>query len=238
MSDLPENVTVEKDALNVGLPKWPALIVAGYKVTEEQAAEILIRTDCNLPDFSYGGNDRSFGAQLNDLFGVPNERDMGNDNFRAHWDAMEALRGRLGKLELGYLNNSWIYSAYIGGPHGWINWNGDIFTNTYNIGKWPDTDDVAKDWAAIAEAFPYLDLRCHLLNAESCEDGGRPVVEYVVSEGKVTVKPPMGMIAPPVNDVMSSAMSLFSPNRERGITVDMLRKKLEALYGEVPQYER
>ena len=45
-----------KDFFNLGLPKWPALIVKGEKITPEQASEIIIRTNgdssCNDNEFS------------------------------------------------------------------------------------------------------------------------------------------------------------------------------------------
>ena len=44
------------DLLEIGLPKWPALVVKGKKITKEEAAEILIRTD----DFWFSANDHDF----------------------------------------------------------------------------------------------------------------------------------------------------------------------------------
>ena len=43
--------------MNITLPKWPGMIVEGDPVTPELAAEIIIRTDSQLPDFTYAGND-------------------------------------------------------------------------------------------------------------------------------------------------------------------------------------
>lgn len=57
--------------MNITLPKWSGMIVEGDTVTPDLAAEIIIRTDEQLPDFTYAGNDPELCQQLNDLFSVP-----------------------------------------------------------------------------------------------------------------------------------------------------------------------
>lgn len=234
--ETPINVSYENDSIRtVNLPKWPALIVVGKKVTTEQAAEILIRTDAHLPNFKYASNDPRHEENLNALFGIREEADLTTEYLRERWSRIENLRERLGILELGYLTNNQIISAYIGGPHGWCNWNGDIFTNSYNIGKWPSIKEVVTDWSIIASAFPFLDLKSQLFSGETCEPGD-PVVEFSIHAGNVDVMVPSSTLAPPVFDVERDLSTLFMGNtRERGITVNGLRQKLESVYGEIPQ---
>ena len=52
------------DLLNLGLPKWPQMMVTGKHVTLEQAKEIIFRTDPFLVDTSKysGGNAHEFNA--------------------------------------------------------------------------------------------------------------------------------------------------------------------------------
>lgn len=82
-------------------------------------------------------------------------------------------------------------SCWIGGTHGWCDWDGTIFANSFNVGKWPTVEEVEKDWQAIAAAFPFLDLRSQLLNrgsSEAVDEGASPVVEFVVRNSRVEVK--------------------------------------------------
>jgi hypothetical protein len=227
----------DENAVKAGLPKWPALVVAGKRVTERQAAEILIRTDSTLPEFTYAGNDKHHAARLNALFGIGNHNMVASttEEHQAYWEKVQDLRSRIGKLRLAYLCNNQIVSSWVGGPHGWCNWNGDIFANNYNIGKWPSVRDVAREWGEIAAAFPFLDLRCQLYSGETCEEG-EPVVEFVISDGVVVVTAPRGLFTPPVFTPINPAMIFGSTAFEHGISVDELRQKLVMVYGqEVPR---
>lgn len=234
-----DNLTYQDENIkNVDLPKWPAFVVCGKKVTERQAAEIVIRTDSHVPDFTYACNDSGFCYELNDLFGIP-EFSMQNEpqDVRSHFAKIQMLKQELGIVEVDFLANNQIASAYIGGPHGWCNWNGDIFCNDYNIGKWPDVDEVAEEWAQIAKAFPFLQLTCQLFTGEHCDEDAQPAVQFDVANGYVTVKEPEQQLAPPVSDTYGSIMGIMLGTRnEQGIPVDALREKIEQIYGSAPQY--
>ena len=235
------------DPLAIGLPKWPALVVAGKRVTEGQAAEILIRTDAHVPSFEYGGNDHEGCAALDRLFGVPDPLPWSkNDDtdevktqkfkaIEARWAAIDGLRRRLGVLEIEYLRNSRIMSAWIGGPHGWCNWNGTIFCNNYNIGKWPHVQGVLKEWETIAAAFPFLSLKAWLYSGETGEDHSVPVVRYDVGGGKagIQVADPNETVAPPDFDMNSIITTFTMPAslRECGIYLEDLKAKLVLVYG-------
>jgi hypothetical protein len=238
----PTNITYV-DGCRVGLPKWPGLVVQGKRVTEKQAAEILIRTS----GLDFWSNDQELEAELRGIFGLASEMDMyeiedKDDRLRAmrkHWDDVDALRERYGILSLKYLRNSQIVSTFIGGPHGWLNWSGDVFTNTYNIGKWPEVETVAEEWAAIAEAFPYLDLTCQLQSGETSEGGTVPVVEYVVKDGHVIVQPITASLAPTVSTLDQNVVGLvaslngYGRYRECGISPEALKQKIIEVWGEI-----
>lgn len=223
--------------MNISLPKWPALIVTGKPVTQKQAAEILIRTDRHLPDFEYGCNAHEVCEQLSSLFNIPKRADK---SFSAHWEALDNLRKRMNKIELEYLSNSQIVSSFIGGPHGWCNWTGNIFTNSYNIGKWPSVEAVHDEWNRIAGAFPYLKLTSWLMSGEQCEENLRPLVKFRVEDGATIItacEENEDLPVYPVDNVDIGSMLLPANIREVGIPVDELKAKLIELYGDIPQYE-
>jgi hypothetical protein len=209
---------------NVYLPKWPALIVRGESVTKEQAAEIVIRTG-RWPAMT---NNHEFAAEVAELTDVPKDE--------AHWDLPEAerraavtnwlqktraFRTKYGVLELEYLTNQRVASCWVGGPHGWVNWHGQVKTSNYNIGKWPTVEAVLQDWKTIAAAFPYLNLRCQLLDCEVVEAADatpKPLVEFRVADGEATVHVP----SEPLGHT-EDARAWVGVGGEVGCTLDQLK---------------
>lgn len=252
------------DVNDIGLPKWPAFLVKGKDVTKKQAAEIIIRTDHSVPDFRHAGNDSEHGKKLSALFGVPEEFDDGIPyqqkrtkdqeakrikELHIRWASVECLEKKIGKLNLEYLHNSWIVSCYIGGPHGWCDWDGKIGNCATNIGKWPSVEAVTRDWEQIAEAFPFLDLECQLCNHEAGypveNQVNGPIVKFVVKKGKVTVlsQDPSKdtYIVAPREFGMGNLRARLHGNTEceRGISLKDLEAKLKTIYdGKIPQYRR
>jgi hypothetical protein len=196
--------------------------------------EIIVRTS----GFYFGGNDKTFSKQIWQEIGAKEFDKWGEPDFQVQ----NALKQEFGVLDLEYLCNRRIVSSWIGGPHGWCNWNGMIFCNNYNIGKWPSAIEVLNEWKVIAKAFPYLSLRCQLFNAECSEErepgDDRPieaVVEYTVKNGKVRCGTPKGEICPRAGfdntSVLASVMSLVAGNNmgERGCTIETLKAALDAV---------
>lgn len=209
--------------------KWPGMIVKGDSVTPEQAAEILIKTDSHFPDFRYAGNDHDFGMMLNEMLGIPTDRSL-LDDYSKVYDLAEEC----GVMRLSYLSNARIYSCWVGGPNGWCDWDGTIFSNNKNIGKWPSVEAVATDWMRLLEAFPYLNLVCQLFDGETCEDDVKPLVAFFVGDGVVRVEDsdePFGTFSKDF-DIMAT---LFSPGRERGIGHNELKEKIRQVYGYIPR---
>ncbi len=243
-----KGLTVYDDALNRGLPKWPAITVIGDDVSQVQAAEILIRTDGHMPDFEYATNSRSLNERLSEIFGLPIHRldhsstsvEERFDIMVPHWNAVSRLRKRLKILELEYLSNYQIASSYIGGPHGWVDWYGRVMYSGHNIGKWPSIETVAKEWVTIAKAFPFLNLRCQLYDRESCEVGAEPVVTFEVENGKVAARKPGKEIIevdePDFETMAFQCATMSSMTRESGIPVHLLRDKVLEVYGRIPKY--
>lgn len=234
-------ITYEGDAERVSLPKWPALVVVGDNIEPDEAAEVLIRTDLNCPDFEHAGNDVSHRRSMAQLFGIrpPKDHHGWTDDedrtryFRERWAALDKLKGEMGILPLNYMHNHQIISAYIGGPHGWCAWDGTIGCNGYNIGKWPDVEDVAKDLEMITKAFSFLDLRAQLFDDEHCGVAPNPLVHFIAHNGDVTVRESNGVRLAIPDDTVS--LRCFSPGGEIGISAAEFRRKVEKVYGEIPQ---
>lgn len=212
---------MSKEILKIGLPKWPALVVVGSPVTREQAAEIIVRTD----SWSVGTNDRAWERAVYAAAGIGYVEKDGYGH--AVYEDVDRFREECGVLSLEYLTNTRIASAYIGGPHGWCNWNGNIGCSSYNIGKWPDVETVYREWTAIAEAFPFLRLSSQLFSGEGTEDDTRPVVQFDIADGVAIGSIPTAPLALPERDLsaeMASVMMLGGGGgRERGCTAEALR---------------
>lgn len=160
------------------LTKWPRLLVVGAPVTPEQAEEILIRT-ANL--YLLAVNDQAWNAYVTQTFGL-----APGPYGTATSDSIRAVTEELDMVPLTLLYTSRISSSWIGGPHGWCDWEGRIGTTTYNVGRHPDRETVLAEWALIAAAFPFLDLTAQLL----ADEGTGPVVgQWRVVNGRATEEP-------------------------------------------------
>lgn len=214
-----------------GLSKWPALIVVGKPVTKEQAKEIIIRTD----SLNFSTNDAEFSKQLNKIvYDIPSSRwDLNDSICKIHnLEIMEAFSWQEKKLKsfnllnLDYLRNHQIVSSWIGGAHGWCNWNGYIGCNNYNIGKYPSVEEVYNEWVIIAKEFPFLNLKSQLLSGETCEENLAPVVEYIIKNGKVKLIEPKEVLNYPNNN-LESLFRILYPGGERGCTIEQFQEALD-----------
>lgn len=218
------------------LTKWPRLLVVGNRVTREQANEILIRT-C-VPEY-LSGNDRAWDELVGRIMGmdlrddwhdIPELRDNAPKRLawlKERWAARDARETELGIFGSEYLHTSRIASSFIGGPHGWCDWDGVIFTDSYNVGKWPSTEEITEQWKDIAEAFPFLTLRSQLLTDEGA---GELAGEWRVENGTVSYDPdPVEMLVkdPTADDerrIEAAVEGLVYGrlDRERGVSAERL----------------
>jgi len=217
--------------------KWPRLLVVGLPVTEEQADLILVRTT-HLPPFT---NDKAWERVITTALadvGAPPEPayTAGSDVRLAWYRAFREWEQRAGILSLGYLHNDRIASAWIGGPHGWCDWDGTIGCGTSNIGKWPSTEEVTDDWAAIARAFPFLDLTAQLLEDEG---EGQLCGQWRVRGGQVEYDDaPAEQIRPAAELGEADVIGRFTrPDAERGVSETRLRQALARVTAAAVQRE-
>lgn len=211
--DFPENVTfVSCDGPDWG--KWPRMVVVGEKVTQDQAKEIILRTEF-LP---IGTNDKSFCRSANMILGLKKE-----DNFLPVKEVADTFKSLC--WDLYYMHNSRVASFWAGGPHGWCHWDGTIGCCNYNIGKWPSIYDVAKDWSLIAKTFPYLDLKCYILSEN--DEIFTPSGCFEIKEGKVTIR---SFDEEEINSLkLSDFKEEFASNErtEIGCTLEFLQESLD-----------
>lgn len=212
---------------SIGMHKWPHMTVIGDRVSEAEAAEILIRTDSNDHSFGWAGNQsehtrRDYARAV----GCACTRDT-------PWRDRVKCPANARKLDtLEYLKNSRIVSAYVGGPHGWCDWSGNVFANSYNVGKWPSEECLLEEAASLAAAFPFLSARFWFWSAEGCEFDGlqRPVFCVRVFCGAADECQDACPLAPRQLDVTSVGFFLSRGlGREIGIRPDQLAEKVRAL---------
>lgn len=198
------------------LGKWPRLLVRGDPVTEQQANAIILRTTA----LHYlHGNDRAWNRAVHEVLGLVPD-DIGYPTP----ESGRAVEDRLRILNLEYLTNDRIVSAYIGGPHGWCNWDGTIGCSDYNIGKWPEMEEVDAEWRKIAAAFPFLRLEAQLVTDEG---DGEVAVAWRIEDGRVLLRPrpaPREYLRPVVDNTTGGFAAILAgmPGRERGVTRERL----------------
>jgi hypothetical protein len=197
--------------------KWPALMVIGRSVTEEQAAEILVRTAM----WPLSSNTREVDHLFNTIAGMPVAKFPSPET----WVKQRERCTELGVLDLYYLHNSRLTSSWIGGPKGWCNWDGTIGCHNFNIGKWPSVTDVTDEWTLIAEAFPYLDLTAQVLSGETGEEGTVPTAEWQIKDGRVSVSmPTTALCFPQPFDLQAMMLDRFqNPLGEVGATAGQVQ---------------
>jgi len=226
----------KEDLFDLHLPKWPAMVVKGKKITEEQACQVIIRTS----SLDFCSNDKPFEKDLHEvLYGVrATWIDLAENIAYTYkitedeaYDFIYKKKKEYGILPISFLTNNRILSSSITGPYGWCNWDGSIYSNNYNIGKYPSVEDVYNDWVIIAEAFPFLELKCHLFDKEVSEVDSHPVIEYSVKGGKVKIYKPKSILGYPELDIYKTMFNLIqlsiSTYRERGCTIEQFKKALE-----------
>lgn len=185
----------KKEAFNLGLPKWPQFLITGKKVTEEQAFDIIRRTDSFVIDlYGYaGGNNHKWNEWAQKTMGTYDLIQMIDKYYKPEFDRSNGFNpyeissdfeNDLQFVRTDYLRNSWMSCAFIYGPHGWCHPDGTI-SYIDNVGKWPSVEEIYEELKKIQKAFPYLELTGTLMDGESCEDNTKPIVTFVLKNGKM-----------------------------------------------------
>lgn len=196
-AEVEDNEPVYTDAENEllwrGLPKWPHLIIRGKPVTEEQAFDIIFRTDSFLTDSCAwsGGNNRAFKKIYHRDSGIA-EIKAAKEEYEDAWlfdmFATRHLKEQIGFVSLQYIRNDWASTSYVGGPHGFCSPSGEIY-HSCNVGKWPSAAEVFEDLKKIVKTWPFIEFQASLYSHEECEDVEEKgmVVSFVAENGVVRV---------------------------------------------------
>ena len=214
----------DEELLHRSLPKWPQMIVTGKTLDEEQALEIIRRTDrffaCPI------GNNHDFVEEAKKIVRYP---DGGYDDV-IKWEK------RWGYIPLGYVENDWISSAFIYGANGWCHPDGTIGF-ALNIGKWPEVWEVLEDWKRLAQAFPFLEVEATLMsNEHHCPS--EPVVSFLVRNGTVELVDPKlrnihteaFRIMPSDTATTMNMMKAFDPDYHGEISLKQIQKWAAAVF--------
>lgn len=182
----------------IELPKWPALVVKGRRITQEQADKVIVRTSWLM---GVDSEERKWNSELKKVFGIRH----GERLWDTSYEEWESIAERLGVLDISYLTNSRIRSADASGPDGWCAWDGTIGCAGLSLmAKWPEVSDIHTEWRTIAHAFPFLDLTAQLARVEWSDKGdGRvsghtPLVTWDVANGAVSLRDDPGPLLAPI----------------------------------------
>ncbi len=216
--------------MNFDLGKWPEMVVVGEPVTREQANEILIRT-MSRRGWNFC-NDKSWTDEVNRVVGFRSESHL--DDVESRLAALEYNYGvldDLGVLELEYIYNSRVSSAYLFGAHGWLNWDGVITGNmSYNVGKWPEADELADEWKLVASTFPYLNLTVQFFSERGEDDGFRtPAFEIRVFDGEAVVNTHPDTVLASVGP--GQALDFEGRRREKGVSLERFTEAYRQVAG-------
>lgn len=220
----------KEQAFNIGLPKWPQCIIKGEKISEEQALNIIRRTD----NFFHGcyGNNREFNNKAYEIIKRPDRNNYTDDNIDTYIKDTQIWRNEWQLINTHYLGNDWISSSYIGGPNGWCHPDGTIEYH-YNIGKWPDVEEVYNELCIYATEFPFLNMTVTLMSGESCADDAEPLVSMKVYNGEVTFIETLSLDDLKYEDTPDVSMNLiFSSNKdyENYFDLDQIQKWADEVF--------
>lgn len=184
----------KEELMNLRLPKWPQCIITGTSISTEDALEIIRRTDRAL-DGEPCGNNKEWNNMLISNYHMPELyrlRDNESCDIDKYYVEIEEWREKWGWINLQYLSNDWINCCTFGGAQGWMHPDG-IIGYFYNIGKYPEVEEVFEDLQQIVTAFPFLELECTLMNHEYCdnESDNMPVVSFLVRNQTVELVDPL-----------------------------------------------
>lgn len=179
------------DKFNIGLPKWPQCIIKGEKISEEQALEIIRRTDsffCGFSSSKYDFNKQAYKiCKRPDRFHDINMTENEINDIDLYLDSIKEWENKWGLIDTCYIKNDWVSSSYIEGVNGWCHPDGTIEYH-HNVGKYPNVKNVYDDLAIIGKEFPFLNLTLTLMNQEECDnDISEPLVSMKLANGEVSI---------------------------------------------------
>ncbi|AFH14851.1 hypothetical protein LU11_gp320 [Pseudomonas phage Lu11] len=211
-----------KEMADLGLPKWPQIMIVGDSVTEEQALDIILRTDKFITGISEPMSRRftQLRALIHKQSGMDaivkaaNKHDHEGVVFFLKYHAQKYIRDALGFCSFECIHNTWAASSYLHGAYGFCSPEGKIFYCDNSRGSYPSTQSYYEDLLALAEAFPYLRFKSSMYGGEHCDDAVKCVISFVVENGTVT---------PTLEDFGLRAHSTRGANEGADAIIDIMR---------------
>jgi hypothetical protein len=174
----------------------------GKRVSKEEAAEIIRRTDAFYEKL-YNGNNHKFNRTLYRLSGVPaNYEAIDEDHSCCDMSARYMIEGdtifdkmrvydkwkteEWGCLGLHHFLNHWISCAYIGGPYGWISPEGEVGGLLYGEKYGIETEELEEDLKKVSTEWPSLEFTVYLVDYPGGDDPFWVFAEWKVKNGVVT----------------------------------------------------
>jgi len=175
----------KKKAFAIELPKWPQYIINGDKITEEQALEIIRRTDNFFIEEQYVTWD-CFEKQVCEICKIPHKKEDEfyrlHDVFKKKWKCLD---------DFYYFVNDWIYCNSGGaGYHGWCHPDGTIGYCNHGYMKYPNVGDFHHELKILGNLFPFLHLCCTIMNNGEGE-ATKSIITLELRNGTVTCLEPI-----------------------------------------------
>lgn len=220
--------------LDVELPKWPMMLLIGDAVSEQDALEVIRRTDAFFVS-DYSGNNHQRIDKIKRTVGMPLlprviTESMRSSIWEEYYAALDEWKKYWGALDLCYLQNEWVSTAYVNGPHGWMHPDGEVFYCD-NVGKWPSPLELIVEWKTIAKAFPFLNLACVLMNLESTEENPKPLLGIKVHDGTAELVEPSDDLFAPFGFKTIEHLQCFAGGYMQGRDLYQCHRMLSSLGG-------
>lgn len=200
--------------------KWPQMFTTGEQLTVEQAKEIIRRTDYFFSGFDFiGGNNHSFTEKYLRDSGKQQISEKFKSDRQGFYAFEQKFKEKWQYIDTQYVHNDWASCSFIGGPHGWCNPDGKILYRD-NIGKYPSISEVVDDWAALLEAFPFLNINATLYDGESCQPEAKPIVTISIGNGVIRIHEDHSVQKLPRSEnpaVDTFLLNMNNPLREQGL---------------------
>ena len=185
----------KKKAFAIELPKYPQYIINGDKITEEQALEIIRRTDNFFIEEQYITWD-CFEKQVCEICKIPHKKEDTfyrlHDIFKKKWKCLD---------DFYYFVNDWIYcNSGSAGYHGWCHPDGTIGYCNHGYIKYPSVGNFHHELKILGNHFPFLHLCCIIMNNGEGE-ATESIITLELKNGVVTCLEPIPFERLPIRGI-------------------------------------
>lgn len=211
----------KKKAFSIELPKWSQYIVNGDSITEEQALEIIRRTDHFFTEEHYVTWD-CFEKQVCEICKIPHKKE---DTFYRLHDIFKKKWKCLG--DFYYFVNDWIYCNSGGaGYHGWCHPDATIGYCNHGYMKYPSVGNFHHELKILGNLFPFLHLYCTIMNADEGL-ATESIITLELKNGIVTCLEPIPFERLPIRGIKYGD---HSSQCHTYFTLDQIKKWADQVY--------